>query len=84
VWVSRVKAYHEGGFTITMVRFDQRLVTLALHAGGSQPGGSGWKYGDAIGTRERRVVVAAFNSAFVEGYGAGGFEEGGRVGWPLR
>jgi hypothetical protein len=84
VWVSRVKAYHEGGFTITLLRFDQRLVTLALHAGGSQPGGSGWKYGDAIGTRERRVVVAAFNSAFQEGYGAGGFEEGGRVGWPLR
>ena len=29
-------------------------------------------------------MVAAFNSAFQESYGAGGFEEGGRVGWPLR
>jgi hypothetical protein len=29
-------------------------------------------------------VVAAFNSAFQESYGAGGFEEIGRVGWPLR
>jgi hypothetical protein len=84
VWISRVRAYHEGGFTITLLRFDQGLVTLALHAGGSQPGGSGWKHGDAIGIRERRVVVAAFNSAFQEGYGAGGFEEGGRVGWRLR
>jgi hypothetical protein len=28
-------------------------------------------------------VVAAFNSAFQENYGAGGFEEGRRVGWPL-
>ncbi len=84
VWVSRVKAYHEAGFTITLLRFDQGLVTLALHAGGSQPGGSGWRFGDAIGTAERGIVVGAFNSAFQESYGAGGFEEGGRVGWPLR
>jgi hypothetical protein len=60
------------------------LVTLALHAGGAEPGGSGWRYGAAIGPDERRVVVAAFNSAFRENYGAGGFEEDGRVGWPLR
>ena len=33
---------------------------------------------------ESRIVVAAFNSAFQESYGAGGFEQGGRVGWPLR
>jgi hypothetical protein len=90
VWISRVSAYQEAGFTITLLRFDQGLVTLALHAGGSQPGGSGWRYGDAIGTggaigtAESRVVVAAFNSAFQENYGAGGFEEGGRVGWPLQ
>ncbi len=84
VWVSRVKAYHEAGFTITLLRFDQGLVTLALHAGGSQPGGAGWRFGDLIGPAERRIVVAAFNSAFQESYGAGGFEQGGRVGWRLR
>jgi hypothetical protein len=84
VWVSRVKAFHEFGFTITLLRFDQGLVTLALHAGGSQPGGLGWRYGDAIGRGEGQIVVAAFNSAFQENDGAGGFEEGGRVGWPLR
>lgn len=84
VWISRVKAHDEPGFTITLLRFDQHLVTLALHAGGSEPGGSGWPYGDAIGRKESRTVVAAFNSAFREGYGAGGFVEGGRVGWPLR
>jgi hypothetical protein len=84
VWISRVSAFHESGFTITLLRFDQALVTLALHAGSSQPGGLGWRYGDVIGSRERRIVVAAFNSAFQENYGAGGFEEGGRVGWPLR
>jgi hypothetical protein len=84
VWISRVRAYHEAGFTITLLRFDQRFATLALHAGGSQPGGTGWRFGDAIGTADRRMVVAAFNSAFQESYGAGGFEQGGRVGWPLR
>jgi hypothetical protein len=83
IWISRVSAFHETGFSITLLRFDQGLVTLALHAGGSQPGGQGWAYGDAIGPRERRIVVAAFNSAFQESYGAGGFQEGGRVGWPL-
>jgi hypothetical protein len=83
VWISRVRAFHESGFTITLLRFDQGMVTLALHAGGSQPGGQGWAYGDAIGRAEGRIVVAAFNSAFQQNYGAGGFEEGGRVGWPL-
>jgi hypothetical protein len=84
VWISRVKAYGEARFTITLLRFDQRLVTLALHAGGSQPGGTGWRYGDAIAGAESLIVVAAFNSAFQEGYGAGGFEQSGRVGWRLR
>ena len=81
MWISRESAYHEPGFTITLLRFDQGLVTLALHAGGSQPGGTGWRFGDAIGTTERRIVVAA---QLQESYGSGGFEEGGRVGWPLR
>ena len=49
VWISRVKAAGERGFTVTLLRFDQRLVTLALHAGGTEPGGSGWRYGDVIG-----------------------------------
>jgi hypothetical protein len=84
VWISRVHAFHEAGFTITLLRFDQALVTLALHAGGTQPGGTGWHYGDAIRGAESRAAVAAFNSAFQESYGAGGFEQAGRVGWPLR
>jgi hypothetical protein len=84
VWISRVRAYHEAGFTVTLLRFDQPLVTLTLQAGGSQPGGAGWRYGDEIAGGERRVVVAAFNGGFQESYGAGGFEQGGRVGWPLR
>jgi hypothetical protein len=84
VWIARVKAYQEADFTITLLRFNQRLVTLALHAGGSQPGGRGWHYGDAIRGREQASVIAAFNSGFQASYGAGGFEVGGRVGWPLK
>jgi hypothetical protein len=84
IWISRVSAYGEPGFTITLLRFDQQLVTLHLHAGGQEPGGSGWRFGDAIGTGELHSVVAGFNSAFRESYGAGGFEAYGRVGWPLK
>ncbi len=84
MWISRVAAQHEPGFTITLLRFDRSRVTLALHAGGSQPGGTGWPYGDVIGRAESRFVLAGFNSGFQESYGAGGFEAGGRIGWPLR
>jgi hypothetical protein len=84
VWIARVGAYHEDGFTVTLLRLSQRLVTLALHAGGSQPGGAGWRHGDSIAAAERHIVVGAFNSGFEESYGAGGFEANGRVGWPLR
>ncbi|MGB9185997.1 MAG: hypothetical protein WCB67_18240, partial [Solirubrobacteraceae bacterium] len=69
VWISRVNARHEPGYTVTLLRLNQRLVTLALHAGGLEPGGTGWRYGDAIRGAERRILVAAFNSAFREGYG---------------
>jgi hypothetical protein len=82
-WIARVQARGEPGFTITLLRFDQHFANLALHAGGQEPGGSGWRHGDAIGRAERRVVISSFNSAFRETYGAGGFVEGGRVGWPL-
>jgi hypothetical protein len=84
VWISRVDAPHEPGYTVTLLRLNQRLVTLALHAGGLEPGGRGWRYGDAVRGAERRILVAAFNSAFREHYGAGGFAAYGRVGWRLR
>ncbi|MDQ6729979.1 MAG: hypothetical protein M3022_06725, partial [Actinomycetota bacterium] len=84
IWISRVPAQHLPGDTVTLLRLDPRLVTLWLHAGGSEPGGRGWRYGDAIRGAERDRVLAAFNSAFREGYGAGGFAAGGRIGWRLR
>ena len=65
---------------ITLARFDQRYLTLALHAGATDPGGSGWRYGPAVGALERRRLVAALNGGFRLNTDAGGFVEDGRVG----
>jgi hypothetical protein len=83
-WISRVPAHAEPGLSVTLVRFDQQLVRLVLHAGTEDPGGTGWRYGAAIGSREGRSAVVGFNSAFRPSYGAGGFLQDGRIGWPLR
>ncbi len=72
------------GADVTLLRFDQRLATLALHAGGTQPGGFGWRYGPLIRPAERRHLLAAFNSGFQESYGAGGFVQDGKLGWALK
>jgi hypothetical protein len=69
---------------VTLARFDQRLLRLALHAGTLDPGGSGWRYGPAIGPRGRRWLVAAFNGGFRLSTGAGGFVASGRAVVPLR
>ncbi len=68
----------------TLLRFDQRLVHLALHAGSSEPGGQGWTYGDHIGAREIHQVLAAFNGGFRLSYGSVGFMADGRAAVPLR
>jgi hypothetical protein len=58
---------------VTLLRFDQQLVHLALHAGSSEPGGHGWTYGDRIGAGEIHRVVAAFNGGFKLSYGSVGY-----------
>jgi len=68
---------------VTLLRFDQRLVHLDLHAGSGEPHGHGWKYGDRIGPTEIHRVLAAFNGGFKLGYGSVGFLAYGRVGVPL-
>jgi hypothetical protein len=64
---------------VTLLRFDQQLVHLALQAGSSEPGGHGWPYGDHIGAREIHRVVAGFNGGFKLSYGSVGFMAYGRV-----
>jgi hypothetical protein len=68
---------------VTLLRFDQRLVHLALHAGSGEPGGQGWTYGDRIGASEIHRVLAAFNGGFKLSYSSVGFMADGRVAVPL-
>ncbi len=72
------------GSEVTLLRFDQGRVHLVLHAGSQDPGGTGWPHGAAIGSGEAHKLIAAFNGGFRFATGAGGFREGGRVGYPLR
>ncbi len=67
----------------TLMRFDQSLVHLTLHAGFDDGGESGWTYGDRITPREIHSVVAGFNGGFRLTYGKVGFASGGHVAVPL-
>jgi hypothetical protein len=64
---------------VTLLRFDQGLVHLALHAGSSEPQGHVWGYGDRIATSEIHRVLAAFNGGFKLSYGSVGFMQDGHV-----
>jgi hypothetical protein len=64
---------------VTLLRFNQQLVHLALHAGSGEPGGQGWTYGDRIGASEVHRVLAAFNGGFKFNYGSVGFLADGRA-----
>jgi hypothetical protein len=64
---------------VTLMRFDQSLARLALHAGSAEPGGSGWRYGAQIGPHEVHRVLAGFNGGFKLTYGSVGFFAGGRT-----
>jgi hypothetical protein len=69
---------------VTLMRFDQALVHLNLHAGVSDGGESGWVYGDRIGSREIHALVAAFNGGFKLTYRDVGFLSGHHVAVPLK
>jgi hypothetical protein len=68
---------------VTLMRFDQARVRLALHAGSAEPGGGGWRYGSDIEGSEAHLVVAGFNGGFRLDYGSVGFMADGRVAAPL-
>jgi Phosphodiester glycosidase len=69
---------------VTLMRFDQSVARLALHAGASEPGGTGWRYGDSIGPAEVHRVIAGFNGGFKLSYRGQGFVSYGRVADPLQ
>ena len=68
---------------VTLLRFDQRFVTLHLHAGAIYPGGGGWPYGDQIAPTELHQVIAGFNGGFKFNVAGNGFYAGGRTAVPL-
>jgi len=84
VWISRVNAYHELGFTITLLRSDQR-VGCARSARGRIA--TGWR-GQAPRGRDPRWGKADRGRRFQQRapgeLRCGWICEGGRVGWPLR
>jgi hypothetical protein len=68
---------------VTLVRMNQNLVHLALHAGSLDPGGTGWRYGDQVAGSEIHHLIFGFNGGFKFSTGAGGFESFGRTAVPL-
>ena len=80
VWLRRVAAGAGSapGATVTLLRFNQSLLRLQLHAGSVDPGGS-WRHGPQVIEPEIHTLVAAFNGGFKFSYAAAGFELDGRV-----
>jgi hypothetical protein len=68
----------------TLMRFDQSLVHLTLHAGSSDGGASGWTYGDHVTQREIHLLLAGFNGGFKLSYQNVGFVSGSHVAAPLK
>ncbi len=69
---------------VTLVRMDQSLVHLTLHAGSVDGGESGWTYGDQVTPSEIHHLVAAFNGGFKLTYPHTGFLSGSHVAAPIR
>jgi hypothetical protein len=69
---------------VTLVRMNQSVVHLALHAGSVDPGGTGWHYGDAVAGSEIHHLILGFNGGFKFSTGSGGFVSFGRVGALLK
>lgn len=69
---------------VTLMRLQQGLVHLDLHAGSSDGGVRGWVYGDRVNQREIHLLVAAFNGGFKLTYANVGFVSGGHVAVALK
>jgi hypothetical protein len=67
-----------------LMRFDQEPLQLHLHAGSSDGGARGWRYGDRVSGREVHSLVAAFNGGFKLTYRDVGFSAGHHVAAALK
>ncbi len=69
---------------VTLLRFDQRLLRLDLHAGSSDGGSAGWRFGNRVTSAEIHRLVAGFNGGFKLSYPNVGFASGGHVAVELK
>jgi hypothetical protein len=69
---------------VALMRFEQGLVRVDLHAGSSDGGRSGWTYGDQVTPSEIHVLLAGFNGGFKLTYTNVGFMSNGHVAVPLK
>ncbi len=69
---------------VTLMRVDQHLVHLSLHAGSRDGGAAGWTYGDRVAGKEAHLLVAAINGGFKLTYTDVGFMSGGHVAVALK
>ena len=86
--VAQVRGHHAAWLAqrsgVTLMRFDQGLVHLTLHAGSSDGGVTGWTYGDRVTPREIHLLIAAVNGGFKLTYRDVGFISGGHVAVALK
>jgi hypothetical protein len=76
--LERVAAAGLPGASVTLLRLDQSLVRLQLHAGSIDPGGT-WLHGAEVLGAERHRLLAAFNGGFKFSYASVGFELDGQT-----
>jgi hypothetical protein len=69
---------------VTLIRVNQRLVHLLLHAGSRDGGTVGWTYGNRVAGQETHLLIAAVNGGFKLTYTNVGFMSGGHVAAPLK
>jgi hypothetical protein len=86
--VAQVRGHHAAWLAqrsgVTLMRFDQGLVHLTLHAGSSDGGVTGWSYGDRVTPREIHLLLAGVNGGFKLTYRDVGLISGGHVAVALK
>ena len=78
VAIERVAASDVPSASVTLLRLDQSLVRLQLHAGSIDPGGT-WLHGAEVLGAERHRLLGAFNGGFKFSYAAGEIELDGHT-----
>ncbi len=71
-------------YLVAVAWMDQNLVSMVLHPGYLQPGGTGWSQPDEVPVSQRDALLATFNSGFRLADSNGGYWQDGKTAAPLR